>query len=315
MFRALVGSKGRVAKNEQIYTNAGTYSFTVPDNVFWISAVLIGGGGGGSSSSTYSNVTREGGQGGTLAYGTIQVTPGETLTIKVGDGGEAGTFYFIQYTPDAPRKGGTGESSYISRGSEILLRAPGGRGGAQSTSTVESVILHDEAVNTGSYRGGYGGVGGGSEGFGGGGAGGYSGVGGNGSNSVGGGTSGSGGAGSGGAYGSDGEHVNPSYTTAVTARGGRGGGTYIYGEGSSGTMPTPDYFPSYDDAHGNPGSLDATGAPSSAYGVSYGAGGFTNGRSPTPYDHSSSGAGSRGAVRLVWPGRSHYFPTANVGQP
>ena len=77
------------ADAEAIFTSTGTTTYTVPAGVVYISAVCIGGG-GGSSASGSPGTGPNSGQGGTLAFATLQVTAGETLTITVGAGGTAG---------------------------------------------------------------------------------------------------------------------------------------------------------------------------------------------------------------------------------
>src|SRR4051812_23763823 len=73
-----VGSAGifsRTAKGETSYTTTGTFTFLVPQNVRYISAVCVGMGGSGSSL---------GGAGGGLAYrNRIAVVPGEKLTVVI----------------------------------------------------------------------------------------------------------------------------------------------------------------------------------------------------------------------------------------
>jgi len=68
-----------------IYTYTGTnQSFTVPTGITSIAVYLWGAGGGGNSS--YSRV----GGAGAMIQGVITVTPGQTLTIIVGQGGSQG---------------------------------------------------------------------------------------------------------------------------------------------------------------------------------------------------------------------------------
>ena len=90
MFRHLITSQGLPAEGDEKYTSDGSYTFTVPAGVTSISAVLIGGGGG--SSANFFGTTVEGGAGGTLVYATLLVTPGESLSVVVGDGGDAGAY-------------------------------------------------------------------------------------------------------------------------------------------------------------------------------------------------------------------------------
>ena len=70
--------------SESIFTNIGTSSFTVPSDVYTISAVAIGGGGGGGGALAGNGGT--GGGGGALAYGTFAVIPNTTITVVVGGG-------------------------------------------------------------------------------------------------------------------------------------------------------------------------------------------------------------------------------------
>ena len=73
------------------YTIPGTYSFVCPPDVTSVSVVCIGGGGqSGNSRGSNSN----GGGGGGLGYkNNIEVVPGNTYTVVVGDGGKASGIY------------------------------------------------------------------------------------------------------------------------------------------------------------------------------------------------------------------------------
>lgn len=99
-----------VMRGQQQWTTAGSYSFVVPGGVFEISAVVVGAGGSGSNSSPFTG----GGGGGLHWRNSVQVFPGETLTVEVGEGA---------YTPP---NGTTGGTSRLKRGSSILLEATGG---------------------------------------------------------------------------------------------------------------------------------------------------------------------------------------------
>ena len=75
------------SQGQQEFTTPGTYSFVVPANVESISMVAVGGGGGGAQNVNDGG----GGGGGALAYNNnVAVTPGETLTVVVGQGGARG---------------------------------------------------------------------------------------------------------------------------------------------------------------------------------------------------------------------------------
>jgi len=86
-------------------------NFIVPDGCTKIRAITIGAGGGSSGSQ---NV--DGAQAGAGAEGFIDVTPGETLILGVGLGGQG-------LNSGTPGKGG---DSYIKRNSNILMRGDGG---------------------------------------------------------------------------------------------------------------------------------------------------------------------------------------------
>lgn len=68
-------------------------TFTVPDNVYKLKFFVTGGGGGGGGAAKYKNDRYYhgggGGAGGT-SIGTVDVTPGEGITLTIGDGGTAG---------------------------------------------------------------------------------------------------------------------------------------------------------------------------------------------------------------------------------
>lgn len=270
---AVFGVSTEVSPGQQAYTTPGTYSFIVPDLLTEISAIAVGGGGGSNYSPGTSNYSGGGGGGGALAYDTIQVIPGETLSIVVGSGGGSST---------------AGSDSTIQRGSTMLLGAGGGLQGVYSSSVggAGGTVL--------AGNGGSGGRGGGSRlndgGGGGGGAGGYSGDGGaGGSGNSGVGTSGVGGGGGGGGGQSAGGVQNNG-----------GGGVGILGEGTSGVGGGIN-------SYGRGGSGGGDGFPSGVGGLYGGGGGGAED------DTSRSGAaGGSGAVRIVW-GTARAYPSTNVG--
>ena len=209
----LDASSGFISQQEY-YTTAGTYTFTVPAGVTQLSAVVVGGGGGGAGSDGTESQGNTGGGGGGLAYGTFTVTPGENLTVTVGAAGQAGS--------NTGTDGTAGGDTTIARGATTLLSGGGGLGGQN-----ESTASRAGGSSGGTERDG-GGNGGSSgsatdsnSGSGGGGAGGYSGNGGNGGSNGGTGAAGSGGGGGGG----------DSFTTGQADR---GGGVGLFGEGISG---------------------------------------------------------------------------------
>lgn len=280
---------------DQLFTTTGTNTFTVPADVYFISAVCIGGGGGGGD-GTSTTPTNGGGGGGLAWISNLPVTPGEVLTVTVGAGGLGGAAT------------GTAGLSRIARGATNLVTANGGTNATNATNatataggtfTFDASVIGSAGIGTG---GGVGGTGGNSTGTGnysggGGGAAGYSGNGGAGGNGVtasaADGASGSGGGGGGGEA-SDG--------TSNSSAGG-GGGTNVDGEGPDGTGGTGNTF-----SAGSGGSGGDTGQPGGTGGTAagglYGAGGGGSRGGGIP------GNGAQGAVRIIW-GPNRAFPSTN----
>ncbi|AFM01454.1 hypothetical protein Desde_3163 [Desulfitobacterium dehalogenans ATCC 51507] len=75
------------------WTTPGTYSFTVPEGVNSIFALIQAGGGGGGG-NTPGQVGGGGGGGGGYGVFSIPVTPGQILPIVVGSGGLGGTINY-----------------------------------------------------------------------------------------------------------------------------------------------------------------------------------------------------------------------------
>lgn len=76
---------------EVLYDTPGTYSWTAPAGVTSVSVVCIGGGGSGSRGySPATNQSRQGGGGAGLGWkNNISVTPGQSYTVVVGQGGNS----------------------------------------------------------------------------------------------------------------------------------------------------------------------------------------------------------------------------------
>ena len=261
--------------------NQNLQSFTVPDGVTSISMLCIGGGGGGGGcGNTYSG---GGGGGGGLAYANnVSVTPGETLTVRVGGAGQAGS---------RDGNGGTGGQSSVFRGPNPLCSVNGGSGGtSQNTGGVGG-----GTSGTGTrYAGGAGGTGQTfSRGGGGGGAAGYAGVGGagqNGNNSAAGGNGSGGGGGGAGAVSSQQPGRSGGGGVGNKGQGTNGVGGLIYQDGGGGSG----------------GQIGQDGI-----GGEYGGGGSGTHRT----GNSSQGAGQRGgigSVRMIWPGTSRQFPSTRT---
>tara|TARA_Y100001972_G_scaffold15543_1_gene16445 strand:+ start:8 stop:1741 length:1734 start_codon:yes stop_codon:yes gene_type:complete len=277
--------------NQVSFTLTGTFTWTVPDGITSISAVCVGGGGGGGRASG-ENIGPQGGGGGGLSYqNNISVTPGESLTVIVGEGGAGGT--------SSSPTGGTGGTSEIKSGTTTLVKANGGSGGARQVfGSVSGGSGGSTLGYTGGGDGGFGGNGASdSAGGAGGGAAGYSGNGGNGgsTNLNSGQTAGSGGGGGGGEADSDGS--------------GGGGGVGILGEGSSGAA-TGDPIGSGSIGVGGFGGSGGSNGNSTAQDV---AGGEYGGGGGTFEDDSfkDGGDGGQGAVRIIW-GTGRAFPSTSV---
>lgn len=118
-----VGSGSTASTTQLVYT------WTVPADVTSISVVAIGGGGGAKykGDAVANNYSGGGGGGaGGLSYqNNIAVTPGTTLTVRVGN--FAGLAGGGGSTDTTPASAGTGSSVYV--GSTLVVNAAGGSGG------------------------------------------------------------------------------------------------------------------------------------------------------------------------------------------
>ena len=274
----------------QNFDTPGTYSFTVPAGVSKLSFMAIGGGGAGDNGNS-GDGGGGGGAGGAAAYtSNLSVTPGSTLTVVVGAGGEVDTVY-------ATRANDGGNSS-VTFGS-FVMTTPGGQGGGNYSNNPGAISYNPTFVNTpaGVITGGYAGGGGGGGydgGGGGGGAGGLGGVGGNGGGSISGRlyTSGFDGAGAGAGGGGAGYNLTGGVGSLGGGNGGAGqnnttggggGGAYTY----SSTILTTD-------------GSDGNGLTSS--GSQGGVGGFPGGGGGGSFDNGTgiTTPGGNGFVRIVW---------------
>lgn len=276
---------------QQAFTTTGTFSWVAPAGVTSVSAVAIGGGGAGSAAHD-----GDGGTGGGLGWkNNIPVTPGQSYTVVVGQGGQG--------SQGNTNVGAGGQDSYFLHNNTVA--GGGGNGGWNFTSS------YNGGINPGgAYAGDGGGAGGDNRAMlnnnarsGGAGAGGYNGKGGsagdyNGNNAVepvaG---SGAGGAG----YGFN------------NGAGSGGGGVGIMGLGTTGTNATG--VGSYVGLPGVGGSggdnASATYMGSASYyrgdGGEYGGAGGGTSSSAGRY----GGNGAQGAVRIIWgPGRA--YPSTNT---
>jgi hypothetical protein len=315
----LLGSSGGIG--QQDFTTAGTFTWVVPAGVTSCSVVCVGAGGGGGA------VNKVAGGGGALAYvNNISLTPGESMTVVVGNGGARGTG-----TSEPDNFGSSGGLSSFARSSTILVQANGGNGQLSGSTTGGTV-----GVGTG---------GSGGQGlYGGGGAGGYSGNGGNGSATSGGNGSAGSGGGAGGAADSQDQYVALQQTYSPPNSGpfgsttqylvircgtGSGGGVGILGSGSNGAAGVSGTLSG---GGGGGGSSGSNGATSTTSGIGnggvYGGGGAARYEQYFVYEdntgtevgvdqYTSAGSfGSSGAVRIIFPASgavTREFPSTNTG--
>jgi len=267
------GSNGYQPQGDSIYTTPGTYTWICPANVTSVSVVCIGGGGGGDNGFGHSS-----GGGASLGWkNNISVVPGNSYTLRVGQGGSSGSqAYSGQY-------GNDGESSYFI-----------------STSTVRGGAGANGQGNQG-YVGDGGGNGGAGQhnsstdnGWGGGGCGGYNGAGGSTNAPSAQPASGSGG-GAGGMSGS-----------SDTIGAGGGGGVGIYGRGADGVNATTTGYGGTGGSGGANGN-NGSGVASGGSGGLYGGGGAMGAKDYLgEYFGRGGGLGGNGAVRIMWGGERSF---------
>jgi len=273
----LFSAAGTALGGEAVFTNVGTHSWVVPDDVESVCVVCIGGGSGGSRSG--GSGSDGGGAGGLGWINDYAVVPGDTYTVVVGYGGTGAS------TTDATNGG----PSYFVNNNTVA--------GFASPSTASSYI-------GGSYFGDGGGDGGTAQAgsaAGGAGAGGYTGNGGADTS-----------AGSGGGGGGGDEY--PNSVPQGHDSGGGGGGTGLYGEGLSGAAGTPSTNDNNGKggSGGGDGALGTLVNPRGGDGGLYGGGG-----GPGGYDNSGTlisytgGNGGQGAVRIIW-GNGRAFPSTKT---
>lgn len=138
-------------------TTVGTTMFTVPANTRALGVKGAGGGGGGGN-GTRANGSVAGGSGGTGCtpiFYKVNVTPGEVITVVIGDGGAGGT------VGTGGASGSTGQSTTVSGsfGTLTFLGSAGGLGGVVNTpgAAVASTYNIDKWQNA-SAAGGVGGA-------------------------------------------------------------------------------------------------------------------------------------------------------------
>jgi hypothetical protein len=116
--------------NNQPYYTAGVQPFIVPAGVTAIYFEILSGGGG--SGGTYLNGAASfGGGGGCFAAGYILTTPGETLTLTIGDKGANGS----DGNPTGT-DGTNGQTTSIANSGGTLIACSGGAGGKGAAASV-----------------------------------------------------------------------------------------------------------------------------------------------------------------------------------
>lgn len=303
------------SSGEQVYSTPGTYTFTVPDNVFSLSVVCVGAGGsGGASYATNTPVYTPGGGGGGGGLGyknSITVTPGQTFQVVVGAGGAS----VKRTTANTVKNGNSGGDS--SFGGTLVIGRGGVAGNGGTSTNAGTGGSGGTKVGDGGGNGGYGGNGNSTSilGGGGGGAAGYSGNGGNGGTPTNTGTTGvPGSAGSGG--GASGGSSGVQFST-YRIGGASGGGVGLFGQGTSGAATDTPLDSTQTVYGGNGGSSGTNGFNLTAVtNANYGSpapgsvGGGGGGESVT--GTVGSGAGSNGAVRIMWQGTRRTFPSTRT---
>lgn len=114
------------------YTTPGTYTYTVPNGIYLITASVYAGGGAGSGYTYENGVYYQpgtGGSGGYITNQTLTTTPGGTITIVVGAGGAAGsqsTNYAGNTYPINQQPGGSSSITVTSGSVSATGGNPGG---------------------------------------------------------------------------------------------------------------------------------------------------------------------------------------------
>ena len=216
---------GNVAekRGQNEYLTPGTHSWTCPEGVFFVNVLCVGAGGAGTGYNSFDGQYQEGngGAGGGLGWkNDIQVTPGQSYVVQVGQAGS------VQVTPQSAGGSGTNSS-----GDSFFIDVTTVKGGGGENALPGSSGNGSGGSYTGDGGGSGGNGGSGDSTYGPGGGGGTGGYSGNGGSGGGGSTSNNAatGNGGGGAGGSHGYISSGSFTNA-----GGGGGVGLQGEGSNG---------------------------------------------------------------------------------
>lgn len=112
-----------VGDRAQIYSTAGSYTFTIPAGVTSLKLTVVGGGGGSGPTAGGDQGGGNGAGGGAAISYLTGLTPGNTIAVTVGAAGTAGVW--------PSTNGGTGGTSSASSGTQTIttMSATGGAGG------------------------------------------------------------------------------------------------------------------------------------------------------------------------------------------
>jgi len=100
------------------FTATGPHTYTVEPGVTTVNVLIVGGGGGGGAGGYNRTKGGGGGAGGLVYYPSYPVTPGGTIAVSVGTGGEGGGYsppggpHSYPYTPLARPDGRNGTPTY-----------------------------------------------------------------------------------------------------------------------------------------------------------------------------------------------------------
>jgi hypothetical protein len=145
---------GPVEIQLETFTVVQTTDWTAPAGTFSVEYLVVGGGGGGGNG--YDTGGGGGGAGGMMLTGNLAVTPGQTYTVIVGDGGTGGA-------DERVNNAGTAGSNSVF----ATITALGGTGGQGSRTYSPTARYTGGAAQVGSSTAPLGGGGGGAAGAGG----------------------------------------------------------------------------------------------------------------------------------------------------
>ena len=142
----LLGSGVEGWAQSQTFTSSAI--FTVPAGVTSVTVEAWGGGGAGGGTNTTNRSTGGGGAGGTYTKSTIAVTPGDTISVKVGAGGSGvlgaagspgGTSFFRNFVSAIGGSGGgLGDATNLNGIGAGVATGTNFNGGAGGTGTATS---------------------------------------------------------------------------------------------------------------------------------------------------------------------------------